>query len=269
MDSLELIDDYFKGLLTGEQQKQVEQRILSDPAFAKELAFYLSAHDAVKQELTEAKKARFRELYEQSKTASENPDSDTSASGYPSSLNTAASGRSAPRRTPVRRTYFLAAAAAAVVILVAGDWALFFRHPKPQQLADNYIAQHLSRLDERMSSFQDSLQVGVQQYNNGDLQGAATTFKTILQHHPDNEYALQNTGLVYLRLREYDKALDYFQQLGADTTLYINPGLFYQSITLMERHRPGDDVKAKAQLQEVVDRRLGMKEEAQQLLSKW
>src|SRR5579859_6671045 len=116
MDSLELIDDYFKGILTGEQQKQVEQRILSDPAFAEELAFYLSAHDAVKQELNDDKRTRFSELYQESKTA-------------------------APRRQPVRRLYILAAAAAAVLILIIGDWGLFYRHPKPQQLADDFIAR--------------------------------------------------------------------------------------------------------------------------------
>ena len=249
MDSLELIDDYMKGLLTGEQQKQVEQRILSDPAFAEELAFYLSAHDALKQELNAAKKIRFSELYAESKTA-------------------ASSQNQAGPPTPVRwlRTFAVAAGVAAVLL---GSWFLFLRPPGPQQLARDYVSRNLATLDVKMSSTRDSLQTAIQQYNSGDLPGAATLFENILQYHPDNEFATQYTGLVYLRLQQYDKALHYFQQLAVDTALYINPALFYQSLTLMERHLPGDDQKAKAMLQEVVDRRLGRNEDARQLLSKW
>ncbi|HET6255454.1 MAG TPA: tetratricopeptide repeat protein [Puia sp.] len=244
MDSIELIDDYFKGLLTGEQQKQVEQRILSDPSFAEDLAFYLSANEAVRQQLADDKKAWFKELYERSKTSA------------------------VPRKSPVRPLYVLATAAA-IMAIVLGGWWLFFRHPSPRQLADDYVSAKLMTLGVRMSSTRDTMQTAIERYNSNDLPAAAALFESFLQHHPDDEYAAQYSGIVYLRLKQYDKALHYFQQLAADTTLYYNPALFYQSLTLMERRLPGDDEKAKAMLQEVVNRRLGGNEDAQQLLSKW
>ena len=48
MNSLEYIEDYFKGLLTAAQKEEFEQRILSDPSFAEELAFYLNAQALLK-----------------------------------------------------------------------------------------------------------------------------------------------------------------------------------------------------------------------------
>jgi len=243
MDALELIDDYFKGLLTDEQKEQFERKILSDPSFAEELAFYVSARDILKGQLTADKKARFKELYEQSKT-------------LPS------------RQSPVRTMRTLAVAAV-VMVAVFGAWWLFLRHPDPQQLADTYIRQNLLTLNIKMSSVQDSLQLAKSRYNDNDLPGALRLFEEIMQQNPKNSEAIISAGIVCLRLKDYDKALHYFQQLAADTALYINPALFYQSLTLMERHLSGDDQKARQLLQEVVDHNLAMKEQAQQWLNKW
>jgi len=88
MESLELIDDYFKGLLTDEQKRQFEQRVLSDTAFAEELAFYVNASNTLKEQLIADKKEQFRALYEQQKKTPH------------------------PRQSPVRRMTAFAVAAA-------------------------------------------------------------------------------------------------------------------------------------------------------------
>jgi len=53
-DSLEYIDNYFQGKSLPEEKKLFEQRIAEDPAFAEEVAFYLSAQQIGKEHLAEA-----------------------------------------------------------------------------------------------------------------------------------------------------------------------------------------------------------------------
>jgi len=119
-----------------------------------------------------------------------------------------------------------------------------------------------------MSSVQDSLQKAIALYNQGQLPEALTQFQQLLQQDSARAQARIYSGIVCLRLQQYDKALDYFRQLEADTTLYSNPALFYQSLTLMKRNHSGDSQKARQLLQLVVDRDLDKKEDAQQLLLK-
>jgi tetratricopeptide (TPR) repeat protein len=247
MDSLEHVDDFFKGVLSDVEKAAFEKRILSDPAFAAEVAFYISAGDLVKGEAGEEKKARFRVLYEQSKAA-----------GPARAM--------APARGTVRRLWPYAAAAS-VLVAVACIWWVSTRRPDPEKLADRYIANNLKDLSVNMGE-QDSLQKGIGAYNAGDLAGALRQFAGILERRDTahEELARRYAGIVCLRLKDYDKALHYFQQLEADTTLYINPGLFYESLTLLKRNLPGDAGRARQLLQQVVDRNLDKKEEAQEWL---
>lgn len=245
MNSLEYIDDYFKGLLTDAQKEEFERRVQSDPTFAEELAFYINARALLKEDLITEKKQRFKDLYHQNKHL------------IPQNAPTSA----------VRRLWPLAVAASILVIVVAA-WLIFGSSPSADKLAGRYIDTRLRTLPVRMSSIQDSLQKGISLYNNGQLTEALTLFQRMLQQDSGKVLARTYAGIVCLRLQEYDKALDYFQQLEADTALYSNPALFYQSITLMKRNHPGDSQKARQLLQLVVDRDLDKKEDAQQLLLK-
>jgi tetratricopeptide (TPR) repeat protein len=249
MESLEIIDDYFKGLLTDEQKMKFEQRILSDSAFAEEVAFYVSAGHLLKAELELEKKVRFRDLYEQSK-ATVNP-------------------RSRLREMGSLRRIGVFAAAAAVLIVALGLWWLSARQSSPEKLADRYIKEQLLDLPVKMSSQQDSLQTAIGDYNQGRLPEALALFEQILRQDPGASPARIYAGIVYLRLTQYDKALYCFQQLEADTALYSNPALFYESLTLMKRNHPGDAPKARKLLEQVVDRSLGKKEDARELLGQW
>lgn len=243
MDRLEYIDDYCKGLLSDEQQKQFELQILSDPSFAEELAFYISAGDLLKEELKAEKKARFKELYEQSKTQ------DTGSS-------------------PIRRLWISSVAVAAVLIAFMAFWWVFNRQDDPEKLADNYITQELQILPVKMNSIQDSMQKAVNSFNTNNLHEALVQFEQILQRDSGNELAYKYAGIVCLRLKEYDKSLYYFRQLERDSALNSNPALFYESLTLMKRMEPGDTEKARQLLQQVVDGKLEKMEDAQRLLNK-
>ena len=243
MDSLEYIDNYFRGLLTEEERSEFDKRILSDPAFAEDLAFYINAGNLVKAQVAAEKTARFRALYDQHRLTKARP-------------------------SPVIRLWPFAAAAA-VLIVVAGLWWIFARPAGPEKLANTYIDRQLANLPVKMSSVQDSLEKAVSLYNEGRLEEALERFRQILQKDPDLVQAKNYAGIVYLRIKEYDKALDYFQQSAKDTTLYSNPAVFYESLTLMKRNRPGDASKARQLLQVVVDHNLDKKEDATEMLKNW
>lgn len=243
MDSLQYIDDFFNDRLTEEQKKQWEERVHSDESFAEEVAFYLSANGLLKDEVAAEKKERFRVLYEQNRTT-------------------------APLVRPLKRIGVFVAAAV-VLCLVAALWLLFVRQAGPQQLADAYIGRHLQTLGVSMSSRRDSLQNALSLYNKDSLPEALHRFEQIIRTDTSDYTAKEYAGLVCLRMKEYDKALAWFQQLETYTGLYSNPALFYQSITLIKRDLPGDTQKAKQLLQQVVDRDLEGKETAQQWLKKW
>lgn len=239
MNSLELIEDYFNGLLTASQKEEFEKRVISDPSFAEELAFYVNARALLKEELAEEKKARFKALYEQNKPHIVSP-------------------------KPARKLWIIGIAAS-ILALVVATWLLFGLQPGPDKLADRYIRDQLKNLPVKMSSVQDSLQKAIALYNKGSFRQSLAILQ---QMDPTRAQVKIYAGIVSLRLLDYDKALAYFQQLEHDTALYNNPALFYQSLTLMKRNHPGDSQKARQLLQLVVDRDLDKKEDAQQLLLK-
>ncbi len=237
----EYIDAFFTGALNAEEAGQFEKRIASDPAFAEEVAFYISALQAIREEQAAERENRFREIYRQTAGA---------------------------EKTPVRRLWTYIGAAALVAGIVFSLY-IFMRPAPVKQLADRYIGQQLQTLGVTMASREDSMQKGLVLYNQGKFPEALQQFEQIIQSDSANFTARKYAGLACLRLRHYDKALQYFRQLENYPGLYANPALFYQALTLMERNQAGDDARAKALLKQVVDQDLEGKQTAQDWLKKW
>jgi tetratricopeptide (TPR) repeat protein len=238
------IEAYFSGALSPEERSEFEKRIEMDKNFAEEVAFYLSAKQVLKEEVNREKKEWFRQL------ADQNPDLEK-------------------QPAPVRTMWvYRLAAAAAVISVIFLSWYLFLQKPaSPTQMADRYIKDSFQHLNVKMGDGRDSLQIARQFYNDGQLTSSAKIFENIAQRDSSNTEAITNAGIVYLRLSEYDKALAYFQQLEKDT-LYFNPAVFYQALTLLKRNHIGDKQRARELLQKVVDNDLDKKEIAQQWLEK-
>lgn len=243
----EYIDDYFNQRLSASEAKQFERKIIEDKDFANEVAFHLAAKLALKEQLVAEKKERFRQLLEQSRSLS-----DTN------------------RNAPVRKMWlYRVAAAAAVLVCVFFAWYLFFsKSASPQQMADIYINKELKTLGVTMGTVRDSIQIGLNLYNEEKFDSAIQRFETIIQKDTSNYLAKEYLGIVYLRLGNYDKSLQYFRQLENYSSLYSNPAIFYQALTLMKRNQPGDKQKARQLLQQVVDRDLEGKETAKKWLKK-
>jgi len=148
-------------------------------------------------------------------------------------------------------------------------WYFFFvSSASPQQMAQKYIDEKFKTLPVKMSTEKDSIQEGLRLYNEGQYGASLKQFEAILQRDTGN-YSIQNfLGIIYLRLDNYDKALQYFKQFENDT-LYSNPSQFNQALTLLKRNLPGDKQKARELLQQVRDNDLYGKEFAEKWLDKW
>lgn len=175
------------------------------------------------------------------------------------------------KTAPVKKLNFskwLPYAVAASVIIVA---ALFFliKPSSPQQLANDYIAQHLSALSVTLAAAADTIQAGISAYNNKDYNKAKQLFTSYAANYPQSSDAKKYAGLAFLAAAQYDSALHVFDELSNMQGLYSNPGNFLKALTLMKRNAEGDKAAAKALLEKVVAEKTEGSEEAEKWLKKF
>jgi len=249
MDNAAYIEDYFTGSPNPEQIRIFEQRVQTDPAFAEEVAFYLSVHTVAGEIAQSRKKQQFREIYQKHLFTNASPVKKTS--GNP----------------PVRKLVYYISVAAIVAGICFGIY-VYQRPVNPQELAIRYEENYLKSLPVTLGNHSDSIQSGLQLFNAGKIAEAQIVFEQIIQSDTNNFTAQKYAGLISLRLKEYDRALTYFKQLETHTELFANPALFYQALTLMERNQSGDLAKAKQYLRLIVQHDLEGKETAEKWLRK-
>ena len=244
MDNLEYIETYFNEEFSPERKKEFEQKITGDPVFAEEVAFYLSSKEAAIAELTKERE-RFKEIYTQQ-------------------------GSHAGRKQPagVRKLWPRIAAVAAILAGIILGWNVWLKPASPKVLADKYMLENFQTMPITMGNKEDSLQAGLQLYNEGRLNEALKHFESIALNDTSLFEAKKYAGIVSLRLGQYDKAINYFSQIE-NIQRYANPGKFYHALTLMKRNRPDDTETAKQLLQQVVKNDLEGKEDAEKWLRKW
>jgi tetratricopeptide (TPR) repeat protein len=223
MDNLDYIESYFTNEPAVSQVREFEKRIESDPAFAEDVAFYLSARMVSKDISESEKKLRFKELYQNRTTSI----------------------------APIRKLSYYFAAAAAIAGIVFGTY-IYMKPVSTRQLADSYIKENLQTLGVTMSSHSDSLQNGLRFYNDGKSAEALAMFEKIAETDTSSFEAKKYAGLSALRLKDYTKALSYFEQMEMYTGRFSNPSLLYQALTRMERNQAGDAVKVRELLQKIV-----------------
>jgi tetratricopeptide (TPR) repeat protein len=246
VDNLEYIETYFNGELSPERKKEFEQRIVTDPVFAEEVAFYLSSKQVAAVEMRKEKE-KFKEIYQQYKQ------------DKPATRN---------QPTLLRKLLPWAAMAAGLAGIVFG-LNVWLKPVSPQSLADKYILENFQTLSVKMNNKQDSLQAGLRLYNEGRTEEALKQFEEMAKNDTTFGEAKKYAGIVSLRLGQYDKAINYFLQVENFHQLHANPGKFYRALTLLKRNLAGDKKEAKKLLNEVVQHDLEGKEPAKEILDKW
>ena len=161
------------------------------------------------------------------------------------------------------------AVAAAASLLIFLSWMLFLKSDSPKELVNGYVKEDLANLSATMSEGSDSLQQGIAAYNTKDYNKAERIFRALSKDKKYMVEATKDLGLTFLVRQQYDNALEQFEALTDNDSLYANPGPFYKAVTLMQRSGPGDEEAAKLILQDVVKKQLPGHKVASGWLSRW
>lgn len=230
MNELEQVDRFFQGEMPETERRQFAEALKTNPELASAAAFYLQARQAARLEVLAEKRKQWE-------------------------------GQS-PRPIAQRSWLGYAAGLAAVLLVVLGLWFWRMQEPSRRELADAYVSQELQTLGTAMSGRSDTLQQGIGLYNQGKLPQAAQLFDAWLVQHATDSDAQRLAGLTALRLKQYDQAINHFQQLSRRTDLYANPGPFYEALARIQRNRPEDAEAVQQLLKRVVQEGLPGKAEA-------
>ena len=249
---LETIENYLNGGLSAGEKARFETALRTDPAVADALSFYVLAKHTAKVGAHARRKAELDALR---RNAVPLPMVDL------------------PTPTRVRPLWSapMRWAAAASVVLLLGIGGYFLRgttkSPDAAQLADAYVTRNFDQLSTNMGGGSvDSLTQGIGLYNDKKFAEAEVVFQDVLTQHPDNDRALKLAGIVALRQKKYDIAIDRFHRLSQRNDLFSNPGSFLEAIALLQRNRPIDKEQAKRLLEEVINKNLEGKNEAKQFI---
>ena len=180
----------------------------------------------------------------------------------------------------------VAGLAASVVIFLVTYFTFLLPAENLPALADTYVKENLQQINQSVSvpedtlhfgvagnhqtknTYQDSVATGITAYNNQEFNTALRYFQGVQKNHPDDKAVKKYTGLVYLRTKKYEQALQAFQELARSSEVPNNPGLFLQAITFMLRNQPHDKQQAKQRLQQVVETRAAGSQQAAAWLEK-
>ena len=245
---MEYIESYFQNTLIYEERAEFEKRCETDESFAREVAFYLTAREVLREELLAQKQQQWKEVTVEKETATEEEAPVISIS---------------KKSTLLRWVTYAAAACLLLIISVY----LFEAQTSAQRLASNYIKDY--DFGVTMDASHDSLQLGIQAFQKEDYTKALGYFEGVAERNPTNSDAKINAGLAYLQLNNYDKALQEFDEVAKMEGLFYNPGDFLKAVALIKRDEPGDEAAAKALLQKVVNENKGGNEEAKEWLKKF
>ena len=245
MTELEYIERYFLGNLSAGEKEIFEKRCEDDPDFAREVSLYITMRAGIKQALIDEKKAEFSKLYQ---TRDSKP---------------------MPVLRPWSSGVMWSAVAAAASLLIFLSWMLFLKSDSPKELAEGYVKEDLASLSATMSEGSDSLQQGIAAYNEKDYNKAERIFRALSKEKKYTVEATKDLGLTFLVRQQYDDALEQFDALKDNDSLYANPGPFYKAVTLMQRSGPGDEEAAKLILQDVVKKQLPGHKVASGWLGRW
>jgi len=240
MEAIEYIDSYFQQTMNEDERKVFEKKCEEGESFAQEVAFYIMTRDSLREELLQQKQAAWR---------------------VKSIID------DLPFIPTLKKSFanrWITYAAAACLVLAVSVY-FFETNPSPKKLAENYIKTNYSNLSLTMDASRDSLQLGIDAYNNKQYDKALRLFKSIEKTDTQNSDAKKYAGLTYMQKEEYDSALLQFDALAKMKGLFSNSGDFLKAVALMGRNKPGDKDKAKMLLQKV----LSQKEEGSDKAAEW
>lgn len=273
-DYYDKIADYLDGEMSEEEKVRFKEALSSD----KELAFAFKVYLTIEKEMRVSEKNKVQ---------------DNALKSTLHSLNKQYFKFQTPQAAKVIPLYsstifkIMATVAASIAIVLVIYFSFFQPENNIQVLANAYFKENLQHLNQTKSdpadtlqfgiagkikkknTTQDSLQLGIIAYNNQDYNKALKYFQEIYKNHPEFSEAKKYTGFIFLATKEYDKALQVFDDLATIKNTSNNSGLFLKALTYMQRNQDSDKQKAKQLLEQVVNNRAEGYKEAEQWLKKF
>ena len=232
------IEAFINNELSDKEIKELEAELQADKQLAEELAFYLSVKKLASQSPNESKLEKRHKEWQLLKK----------------------------KNTAIRLLQWRSAVAALVVIGLGLAW--FLKTGLSSNLtnrSNQYISANFQTLGVRMSGSEklDSLQTAINLFNSGNIQGCLAMCEEIIRQDPENTEALKTAGIAALRSNDYNKSIGYFRRLGNNTSLYSNPGRFYEALALLQKGGKENVKRAEKLLEEVITKDLEGKKEAE------
>lgn len=237
--AIEEVKNYLEGKMTAQETADFEDRMARDPAFAQEVQ--------LNRELLESMNLHFK-----SKVKRQLQKEDNKVVGL--------------QRKKWISNRVLAMAASLALIAVA-TYFLIFKGVDPAQLFDQYHTTYYNVVDGSVrSGTPESAQMAFRRYDQGDFQGAAQSFETLTDEHPDNlDYYLYQ-GLSYLEIGETERAVAALKKVLADqASSWAEPAEWYLGLTYL---RSGNKKQAKQTFSQIVAEGNSYSERAEEILKK-
>ncbi|GAA4435809.1 hypothetical protein GCM10023091_12920 [Ravibacter arvi] len=234
------IEAFLNNELSEQELQLLEEQLKADKSLAEELAFYLSVK----------------------KLAARSPREDRLQDRHREWTQMPKNGQARPLGK------WIASVAAAIIVLIGVVWLLNTNRGTDLRVeSSRYMADHFQTLSVQMSAEQDSLQMAISAYNADRPAETLAICEHILAGQPGHSEAQRIGGLAALRLKDYDKAIRLFTELGDNTSLFGNPGRFYEAIARLQEGSEANRKQAELRLHEVIDQDLEGKKEVQKWLN--
>ena len=235
------IEKYLNDEMSLSERQDFESQLLTNNELVEELAFYTHVKMANQEIAKERRKAEFEALRKE--------------------ISNRPSGK-------IKPMIWIAGIAASVFLALGFWWYSHTATVNPTEYADTYIQEHFENLPVKMDGNADSLQMGLRLFNERKLSEAQSIFEEILQRKNVDSEAIKYAGITALRLKQFDKAIGYFQALSQQKNLYSNPGKFYETLALMQQ-QPINKKEVEKLLNEVIDNNLEGNQEARKLVNSY
>lgn len=205
----ELIERYLSGDMTGEARAAFETRMLVEPDLKDAVQHYAEVQDSLRQSLKDDPQ---REQLQQTLQSNRHV------------------FREAKRFT-LRRYYIAAASIAAITAFV------LFWSPWQQDVYQQFGVQEMVSPAERGSASDTLLQSASEHFNHHRYQQAIDDLNKVIEHHPEDAFAIYYRGLSYLENKQHDYARADLEMIYNGESVFKYDAAFYIALSYYKENK--------------------------------
>ncbi|MFD2888640.1 tetratricopeptide repeat protein [Chitinophaga cymbidii] len=199
----ELIERYLSGDMSAEARAAFETRMLVEPALKDAVQHYAEVQDSLRQSLKDDPQ---REQLKQTLESNRHVFREA-------------------KRIPLRRYYITAASIAAVIAVV------LFWSPWQQDVYQQFGVQEMVSPAERGNASDSLLQSASAHFNHHRYEQAIDDLNKVIEHHPEDAFAIYYRGLAYLENKQSDYARADLEMIYNGESVFKYEAAFYIALS--------------------------------------